>query len=1099
MSQASTSLLFPPFHIPANVDLLYRDKAIVSLERRAVQVLRYLAENHERVVTREELLEAVWPDTFTTDGVLKRAISQARRALGDAAEESRYIETYHGRGYRFIAPVTRGPAAAAGNNSVDGNEAKQGMPAGAFAPAMQSQPAAPGRALEVIVTGVPDYNQMVGREAELAMLQGEYHHTLEGHGHPVLLIGEPGIGKTQLAREFGRWVREQGALCLSARFFDYQASRLAPYEVLLDLLRTALCGGKEKSEACDLRVLAMTQLGVMLPEELFVDARVMAETRATGTTGPLATGSLAWRRETGPLSSSTSRAIVPISQCFIRVSRDRPLVLVLDDLQWADEASRDCVGYLMRTLQSEPLMIVGLARAEAATDRDHPLADWLKKQASYRSYTSLALRPLDEVSCRAAIEAALGEKVGNLQIPPQDLQTLHRVTGGNPYFLTEMLRLLVAEGVITFAQSSWHWHGIKDLHLPDTIVMAAQAQLDRLSEEVRGMAECAAVLGDEFRVATLAQMTGQGEGEIERLLYEGVRRGVLSERGVSAGNDGRFYHTILRHVLYDDLPVRRRKRLHLQAAQAIETVYAAEAERVADALSAHYEAAGDVSRTFEWSMRAWEAASSRWHWSEAMSCIERANRAAEELSRAGENQLAPVDRLRLLFGVGETYYAVGRLKESEAAYGEAVALANALNDRGALAVALLQQGQTRMGLSTYREAGISTEQALELYRQMNDQEGVALTLIQLGGIQVRLGHYEEAARLAEQSLEGIALNSQIAAIAFGLLGWARALQGHYTEGVPLLERAVDYMGNIGDVQRRALLLRRRHWADLSRGRYETAISLALRARNDFHSVGDARGVAQMEMGLGQARVAQGLYDEGAEMLERARASAHAIGDIHLESEAMWLLGRAYCESRRAELAASLLEESLGLVREVGDRDDEFRVLTDLARLKIAEQNYQTALQLTTEAVVIATELKNRDGLGVALIEQARALAGSGRPRQGLEAIGRAIELLDESESGERWRAYRALAEVLEAAGKEKPAQNRALEALRRCVALLDEIRNQPEEDDAARRLAITRARRAPARDLHAMLLKCRLVEEASLIAQAWFLNETTTDRDSVRG
>src|SRR5205814_1015379 len=139
-------------------------------------------------------------------------------------------------------------------------------------------------------------------------------------------------------------------------------------------------------------------------------------------------------------------------------------------------------------------------------------------------------------------------------------------------------------------------------------------------------------------------------------------------------------------------------------------------------------------------------------------------------------------------------------------------------------------------------------------------------MLQLGNVQVLLGQYDAAAQYAQDALEGVALNSQIAAVAFGLLGWARALQGHYTEGIPLLERAVDYMGNIGDVQRRALLLRRRHWADLSRGRYETAISLASRARTDFHSVGDARGVAQMEMGLGQARVAQGLYGEGLEML-----------------------------------------------------------------------------------------------------------------------------------------------------------------------------------------------------------------------------------------
>jgi DNA-binding winged helix-turn-helix (wHTH) protein len=100
-------LCFPPFHIPESVDLLYKDDTVISLEPQAVKVLRYLAENHGRVITKNELLEAVWPDVFTTDSVLKKAVSQARHALGDDVKEARFIETYHRRGYRFTAPVSR--------------------------------------------------------------------------------------------------------------------------------------------------------------------------------------------------------------------------------------------------------------------------------------------------------------------------------------------------------------------------------------------------------------------------------------------------------------------------------------------------------------------------------------------------------------------------------------------------------------------------------------------------------------------------------------------------------------------------------------------------------------------------------------------------------------------------------------------------------------------------------------------------------------------------------------------------------------------------------------------------------------------------------
>lgn len=1060
MTETTSILSFPPFHIPAKVDLLYRGQTMIPLERRAVQVLRFLAEHHDRVVTKDELLEAVWPDTFTTDGVLKRAVSQARRALGDGTDEIRFIETYHGQGYRFIAAVTTAAA----------------VPTLTTEPARTPPPPAteipPPPQTEALAVGIPNYNQLIGRAAESAVLQSEYRRVQDGAGHPVMLIGEPGIGKTQLARRFKLWAQEQGARCLSARFFDYQASRLAPFEILLDMLRAALC---HDPGDCDLRVLAMTKLNIALPEELFIETQALAAAASNASGAPA--GQFGTRRNTGAFSSTTARAIIPISQCFMRLSQRSPLVLIFDDLQWADDASLGVIGYLMRTMQSEPLMIVGLARTDAAADREHLLRIWLKEQASYRSFTGLVLRPLDEAACQQAIAAVFQNKI---QLPPADLNTLHRVTEGNPYFLIEMVRLLVAENAITYADGSWHWHGLTAFHLPETLVMAAQAKLERLSDEVREMVDCAAVLGEEFRLDTLAKLTGKNEADMEALLLEGVQRGVLSERGLSAGNDARFYHTILRRVLYDQLPSRRRKRLHLLAAQAIEETHQHEPERLADAISVHYATAGAAQKTFVWSMRAWQAASSRWHWSEAMSSIERATWAAHELSHRGEQQLPPVDKLKLLFGVGETCYATGQLKESETAYSEAIALANTVNDRGALAVALLQQGQTRMGLSTYREAEIATEQALEVYQQMNDPEGAALALVQLGGIKVRLGKYEDAATLAERSLEGVALNSQIAAIAFGLLGWARALQGHYAEGVPLLERAVDYMGNIGDVQRRALLLRRRHWADLSRGRYETAIQLAQRARDDFHSIGDTRGVAQMDMGLGQARLGQGLYEEALAFLQRAGETAHGIGDTHLEAETIWLRGRALGELGQAQHAEQLLQQALALVREVGDRDDEFRVLTDLARLKNEAQEYATASQLAHLAVTIAQELNNYDGLGIAQIEHARAVAGLGQRAAALSALQQAVEWLDKTESGERWRAHSALAQIIDET-ENLPGK---LAALRKTVALLDAIRTQPEATDEVRRKAIAAARCAPARGLAKLLPQSN---EATALAQAWSL------------
>src|SRR5206468_1050252 len=145
-------------------------------------------------------------------------------------------------------------------------------------------------------------------------------------------------------------------------------------------------------------------------------------------------------------------------------------------------------------------------------------------------------------------------------------------------------------------------------------------------------------------------------------------------------------------------------------------------------------------------------------------------------------------------------------------------------------------------------------------------------------VQVTMGNYEAVAHLAEEVFEGVSTDSHIGAIAFGLLGWARALQGRYAEGVPLLERALEYYDRVGDLRQQAHLLRRLHWVHLSRGQYEMAINLAVRARDYFRSAGDVSGEAKLNMAVGQARISQGLYNEGIAFLNRTLESLKVIGD-----------------------------------------------------------------------------------------------------------------------------------------------------------------------------------------------------------------------------
>jgi len=912
-------LQFGAFHLAAGVDLLYRDSEVVPLEPRAVRVLRYLAEHEDRVLSKEELLEEVWAGVFTTDGVLKKAVSQIRRTLGDDAEQSRFITTYHGRGYRFIAPVTR---------------------VGNLTPKIVTAPS----------DFVPNYDQLAARDAELLTLRAEFRSALEGAPRPVAIIGEPGIGKTQLVRHFRRWAVDQGAISLYGRFFDYRGAGLAPYELFIDLLRTAVVNGRPP-DGTPLRDSIEAACGIRLPAELFAESH-----RGDALSGGNAGGN----------AGDHFRFIVPICRAWLALSRRQPLVLVLDDLQWADEASLDVLGCLMRMIDTEPLMLIANIRSDEAETPGHPVHAWLAEQASRRAFTTVRLQRLDEGHCREVIGRIFGlRRCG--EVPRGELETLFRLTEGNPYFLIETLRHLVAAGAIApdAASRRWEWKGVRDLSLPETILIAARAKVDRLPPRVRAVVEEASVIGEEFHVATLCGISGMRESEVEEVLSEGVRYGVLSIQGLTPGEDCRFQHSILRHVVYDAIPPRRRRELHARAAAALDAVYGAESERVAEALAAHSTAAGDLQRAFEAGMRAWRAASGRSEWRKAVALIER----VEETSR-GLTLTAP-DHIELLLSLGESWRVAGRIRESAAVLERAIAMAVEAGDPLPLSRALYLRGLTEIALCNYPEARASLTQALDLFLDRDNGPAISRTLVHLAAVEAKTGNYERAASLVED-LRASHPSNEIVALADGIFGWATALRGEYAQGAALLERALEYHDRAGEIRERALLLRRLHWTHLSRGEYEAAIELAIRARTDSATVGDVNGEAKANMGIGQAHLAQGRHAEAVSYLTRAIDQLRTIGDAHCEAECLWLLGRARCETRALDESAALLDRALTMIRRIGDRDDEFRILTDMARLKIARGDFDAARDRATAARDIARSLRNREGVELAEVELVRA-------------------------------------------------------------------------------------------------------------------------------
>lgn len=1051
-------IVFAEFTFNPEGNLLFLHETVVPLEPIAARVLRYFLETGDRIVTKEELLDAIWSDVFTTEDVLKRAVSQIRRALGDDPQKPRFIETHHRRGYRFIARS---------------NGAKSHLE--------KISPQIPEKIYSPEVTD-PNFDCFVGRATEIEFLQAEFRRVLKGAGQPILIAGEPGIGKTQLTVRFTDWLKSNGessAVSRRIRFFDYEASHLPPLEMFSDLLAEACeiildspenSAESPKMEKSALRRLIETQLRVSLPEEFFVTS---TERRQTAT--------------------DASHAIAPLAECFARLSRIRPLVLIFDDIQWADETSRQIIGYLMRIAANTPLMLIGLTRRGDAGNPQKSFRQWLEAQAAYRSFTTLNLSPLSAENCKNLIAEIFRNQFNADEISAKDLKKLLEATGGNPYFLVETIRLLLNESIIEKGEHGWHWRGIGDVPLPETVRMAARAKLTNLSAEARKLIECAAVLGDTFQLETLeimAQAENSPDADFEKCLDEAIDEQVLTEQNVAGTDDCQFYHTTLRRAVYADLSPRRRKRLHTRAFQAIEKSHSAEIERVAAALAAHAENAGDYAASFKWNLQSSRAAAARFDWAEAAELLSRAERVSQK--REEIEKLSDEENLKFLALRGEIYMSVGRRAEAEKIFIEAADLAERVGITAEEnANILLNFGRTRILLGKYRLAIPVLEKSLIFAEESGDRFYISATLIQLASAKYALCEYESSSGILQKIIAEEDSRSYNRAVALGKLGWLRALQSRYEEGKQLLVEALKFHKTAGDLRERAVLAMCLNWCEYGLGEYEAAIRSAMLARSEAQVVGEPYNESVAMMRIAKSRLAQGLYAEAEYLLNEVWEKQKDLDAPHAQAETIWMSGRANLALGNFEKASADLGKSLEMILNVGDRDDEFRILIDQAYLQIKFQYFAKALELADCAGIIAAEINVSEGIGEALIAKTYALIGLKKYDEAAICAREAVQRLKEFNSGELWRAFYALF----LAGNSKVENNSSKDfsieietPLRRAVELLERTSRQFSSEDDSRRKQFIAARNAPAKDFYNLLVSQNRPAEAEKTRQFWLFD-----------
>ena len=580
---------FQSFGLDTSNECLWRDGAQIALSPKPFAVLRYLVENPGRLVTHDELLDALWPETYVQPQVLRTYVLDLRKVLGDDAGKPRFIQTLPKRGYCFVARVTDAVEIERIGTKRD----------------------------ETTGTAVPDgkARKIVGREGELARLKAQVELVARGQRRTVFVTGETGIGKTALVDAFCQQVGSSlQASVAHGQCVEGFRSKEEYYPVMEALGQ--LCASPDGERAYRILARMAPVWLAALGREPEISANAAARFAAQ-------------ERMPGDLCGALEELAV-----------ERPLILIFEDLHWADDSTLHLISALARRRAKATLMVVATYRPQDVAT-EHPLK-WLKQDLLMRRLCAeIALVPLDRTAVRELLSGELAQEA----LPPGLDGFVHQHSEGNPLFAIAILEHLIAQrflvrGGADGVAAQWEQRApLQEMEasVPDGLAQMIELEIERLSPEEQRMLEAGSLISVAFPAWAVAAALEKDAAETEEICDGLARRLYFVER---AGQDelpdrtrSAFYvfaHGLYREVLYQRQVATRRAERHIRVAERLGEMFAGREANVAREMALHYEAACDWQRAASALRAAAQHAQQRQAYAEAAELLEHALRITEK-------------------------------------------------------------------------------------------------------------------------------------------------------------------------------------------------------------------------------------------------------------------------------------------------------------------------------------------------------------------------------------------------------------------------------------------------------------------------------------
>ena len=679
----------------------------------------------------------------------------------------------------------------------------------------------------------------VGRDRELRLAKDVFHATAEeGHSHLLSVVGVAGIGKSRLAWEFEKYVDGlvEQAWWHRGRCLAYGEG--VAYWALAEMIRMRARISEDERADEALAKLAAVLEGIVpdADERAFVEPRLRHLLGLTDRVAPDRQDLFsAWR-------------------LFLeRMAEQYPVILVVEDIQWADAALIEFLEYLLEWSRAFPIFVLTLARPEVSERHE----TW---GAGIRSFTSLQLEPLPD----EAIDALLRGLVPGL--PDEAVARIRERADGIPLYAVETVRTLLDRGLLEPTEGEYRVVGdLTDLDVPETLHALIASRLDGLPEEERRLLQDASVLGKTFSARGLSAVAPQAD-DVEGLLATLVRKELLfldtDPRSPERGQYG-FLQALVQRVAYETLSRRDRKAKHLAAAAYLVDEAGIDPDEIAEVIAAHYldAARADVdapgSDEIRATARGWlERAGER---SLSLAAADEAQRSFEAAAELADE---PVVRAHLLERAGRAAASAARMAEAERLFTAARELFDASGDRHAAARAIAGLARSLFHLGRAEDALRSGEEAYAVLAADEPDEGAAALAAELARITYFAGDHDRALEYVEAALVVAERKRLPAVLSGGLNTKSLCLMGTHSEEALALVRhslAVALEHELAYEALRAYnnLIVALEWLD----RHDDVTRLCAEALDLARRRGERLWVEMMAEGLASHLALEGRWDE----------------------------------------------------------------------------------------------------------------------------------------------------------------------------------------------------------------------------------------------